>query len=187
MAAKEFTSLLQIMPAYLLRDPQVHAAAEAIDKELQTAAFDARRALVLGYIDELNEAELDMLAFEWRIEFYDPSAELDIKRGIVKNGLTWRKSSGTPAIVEMAAEAYFGDATVVEWFDGEGMLPYEFDVETGNLAATQEYADKFIAIVNLVKNARSRLRRVIAVARLDNAMYVGHAWALGGDITIKPR
>ena len=187
MAVRTFTSLIQIMSPYLLSDPQVKAAAEALDMELEQAAKEARKALVLGYIDELSEIELDRLAFEWRIDFYDPVVDIQTKRRVIKSGLSWRKKSGTAAVVEQAAEAYFGDAKVIEWFEEEGMQPFEFDVETGNLAATQEYADHFIAIVNLVKNARSRLRRIIAVANLGSSMFLGQTMAIGGEVTIKVR
>ena len=65
------TSLLDILPQNLLADKQIYAAARALDDELQKITAATRDVLILPRIDELSEEVVDLLAWQWSVDFYD--------------------------------------------------------------------------------------------------------------------
>jgi len=65
-------SLLDILPGNLLEDAQVYAAAKSLDDELQRVTMACREVLHLPRLDELPEAVLDLLAWQWHVDFTSP-------------------------------------------------------------------------------------------------------------------
>ena len=62
-------SLLDLLPDSLKQDPQVVAMAKAFDKELQAIAKQLDQVTLLTRIDELPEAALDHLLWQFHITF----------------------------------------------------------------------------------------------------------------------
>lgn len=131
--------------------------------------FETRRILDIltttmtqAGIDELPEQILDVLAVELNAPYYEQDMEIDVKRGIIKNTLAWHMKSGTASAVSEMIGTIFGEGSVVEWFnftDGD-RIPGTFDIVT-NAQMTEDIVQKFIEIIERVKNERSHLRRVM--------------------------
>ena len=71
-------------------------------------------------LDTAPEAVLDILAVNWKIDWYDTSFTLEQKRRIVKSALTVRRLMGTAAAVKLQVDTIYPGATVEEWFQYDG-------------------------------------------------------------------
>jgi phage tail P2-like protein len=177
-------SLLDILPYSLTSDPNVQAAAQAIDTELITISESISRLNLLYSIDLLDEAWIDELAWQLHVDFYDKSLPITQKRDLVSYSDKWHRRKGTPSAVEELITTIFGDGTVVEWFDFAG-APYTFRVLTTNSAATSEQAQEFLKAINSVKNVRSRLESIQITASDNLQLYFGNVLQIGEFITLK--
>src|SRR5690554_1045404 len=100
-------SLLDLIPPNLKSDPQVQAAATALDAELKAVTEAVKGIILYSRIDELPEEIIDHLAWQFHVDYYNPNLPLDVKRTLVKNSLAWHRSKGTPATVEELITAVF--------------------------------------------------------------------------------
>ena len=121
------TSLLDILPENLLADAQIYAAARALDDELQKVTAATRDALILPRIDELSEEVVDLLAWQWSVDFYDELKSLEEKRNAVKQSIAMHRIKGTRRAVELALHMVYTSGEVSEWFEYGGR-PYYFRV-----------------------------------------------------------
>jgi len=111
-------SLLDILPPNLLADKQLYAAARALDDELQKITVATRNALLLPRLDELSEEVIDLLAWQWHVDFYEPvGMDIETKRKLIKNSIAWHRIKGTPAAVEQVVSAVFDTSHVQECFE----------------------------------------------------------------------
>jgi len=177
-------SLLDILPPNLRSDPNVAAAAQAIDSELQQITASIRKLSYFDRMDESTDEETDELAWQFHVDFYDPSLPLEQRRELVKNSFAWHRRKGTPSAVEELISTLFGSGRVEEWwqFDGD---PYTFRVITSNTAVTTDLAQEFIAALNTVKNVRSHLESVIIESSKSMNLYFGCVLNMTDTLKIK--
>ncbi|TGV01264.1 phage tail protein I, partial [Mesorhizobium sp. M00.F.Ca.ET.186.01.1.1] len=122
-------SLADILPENLKADPQVQALAEAITPELQVIAQAINECLLLPRLDELPEDIVDLLAWQYHVDFYDSSLPLEKKRELVKQANTTHRYKGTPWAIDKVVSTAFDEAVVSEWFEYGGEPGY-FKVTT---------------------------------------------------------
>ena len=150
-------SLLDIMPDSIRGDPQVQAAAKALDAELARVAEDIRENLLISRIDELPESVLDLLAWQWHVDFYQPlGMQIETKRKLIKESIAWHRIKGTPAAVEKVMSAAFDNSWVEEWFEYGGE-PGHFRVKTTDVSNDPEVMKNMRAAIWSAKNVRSWL------------------------------
>lgn len=167
------TSLLDILPENLLADAQIYAAARALDDELQKVTAVTRDALILPRIDELSEEVVDLLAWQWSVDFYDELKSLAGKRNAVKQSIAMHRIKGTRRAVEIALHMVYTSGEVSEWFEYGGR-PYYFRVrfiEPENIRT--EDVDRVIRIINAVKNTRSWLESIGFTRHVPMGLYHG--------------
>ena len=177
-------SLLDLVPSNLREDVQVKAAAAALDTELNAATGAILECLHLPRVDELPERVLDLLAWQWHVDFYEPvGMALETKRKLVKNVIKWHRAKGTPAVVEDVANSIYEPSQVVEWFEYGGQ-PYCFKVRTEEIPQTQAERAVFIRALNSVKNTRSWLEAIEYVISLSETIEYAetHAMTTTGSI-----
>lgn len=167
------TSLLDILPQNLLADAQIYAAARALDDELQKVTAATRDALILPRIDELSEEVIDLLAWQWSVDFYDELKSLAEKSNAVKQSIAMHRIKGTRRAVELALHMVYTSGEVSEWFEYGGQ-PYYFRVrfiEPENIRT--EDVDRVIRIINTVKNTRSWLESIGFTRHVPMGLYHG--------------
>ena len=172
---KEFKtlSLLDILPESIRGDPKIQAAAGALDAELQAVTEDIKENLLISRIDELPEKVLDLLAWQWHVDFYEQGMDLPTKRRMVKQSIAWHRRKGTPSAVEEVATAVFGESKVSEWFDYGGD-PYHFKIDLLDAPGiTQEKIDTIVRLVETVKNVRSVMDNLGVKRKTTDKMYMG--------------
>ena len=179
-------SLLDILPPNLLADKQIHAAARTLDDELQKITAATRNALLLPRLDELSEEVIDLLAWQWHVDFYESSMSIETKRQLVRESIAWHRIKGTKAAVEKMARTVFKGGVVTEWFEYGGE-PYHFRIDL--LTApniTQDDTARLLAVVNAAKNVRSVLDELRFRREVQNDMYYASAPSIHTTYEIRP-
>lgn len=180
------TSLLDILPENLLGDAQLYAAARALDDELRKVTAATRDALILPRIDELSEEVIDLLAWQWHVDFYEPSMSIDTKRRLVCESIAQHRIKGTKAAVEKMVQTVFKEGVVSEWFEYGGE-PYHFRIDL--LTApniTQDDTARLLAVVNAAKNVRSWLDELRFRRETHNTAYLAAAPSIHTTYEIHP-
>ena len=149
----EFSKLL---PQFMRDDAAVRGLSVAVDEIVTGLSAAIKNLSTWDRIDYLDDAELDELAWELNIPWYDSTATLAIKRDVVKNSDKVYQRLGTKWAVEYIIKTYFGDGYIMEWFEYEGE-PGHFRVYSSNPSLNNERLTEFLALLNKTKRASAKL------------------------------
>lgn len=183
MIKLQTASLLDILPSNLKSDPDLSAAALAIDAELQSLAADISNLDLFSRYNVWTDTEVDELAWQYRPPYYDPDLPLEQKRLLVKNAIPFHRRKGTPAAVEDLITLLFGEGRVEEWFEYSGE-PYHFQVITNNADVTTTRAEEFIRAVESVKRLSAVLDRVTISQVEELGLYFGGTIHMAEEFSI---
>lgn len=164
-------NLIDIIPNFMKEDKAVKSLASSIDNVSRELAGKIKLLSVWNAIDEMNSEQLDNLATELYIPWYDKTAALDIRRQVIKESDIIHSTLGTKYAVERVANIYFGQASVVEWFEYGGN-PYCFKIHTVNQKIQNELADSFLKILDVVKRESAHLDKIEVIADSDMVLNV---------------
>ena len=169
---------LDLIPEALRKEPEIQAASFALHETAQMLMDKIDRAMVYAGIDILPEEIVDLLAEEFRAQYYDGSMSLQKKREAVKKAMQWYKKAGTLSAVQELTEFMYGEHKIHEWFQYDGQ-PYTFRVEIMglNVQITEKGLENFLSALQKVKNTRSLLEMLIFHRRIDQKVYSGAAVA----------
>ena len=166
-------SMLDILPPNLLTDKKIRVITEALDAELHEITKCIKRCQLYSRIDELPGNVIDLLAWQFHVDFYEPiGMDIKTKRKLVKESIAWHRIKGTPAAVEMMLSSTFGrSAKVSEWYEYDGE-PYHFkvSVKTKNFP-TMESLGLAKQGVLAAKNTRSVLDSIKTIVEMDTGDY----------------
>ena len=151
---------IRLLPQFMREDSAVQGLAAAIDSIIPKLSGAAEKLSTWDRIDELSEAELDDLAWELNITWYNAGASIDVKRGLVKNSDRVYQHLGTKWAVENVSATYFGEGMVEEWFEYGGE-PGRFRVHTPNPSVNNEKLAEFLNILAKVKRASAKLDEIV--------------------------
>ena len=150
--------LTDVLPYYIKSDIDVQAISYAYKMAMQKLLKFARLSRLYANIDELPSEIIDLMALETRAMYYDETADIQIRRNIVRNALTWRVKQGTGAAVKSLLETVFRSGKLTEWYESGG-APGTFSVETGEELG-QESVHQFSRILEEIKPLRAHLVQV---------------------------
>ncbi|WP_320920773.1 phage tail protein I [Eisenbergiella porci] len=169
---------LDLLPEALRKEPEIQAASFALHETAKMLLDKVDRSMVYAGIDILPEEIIDLLAEEFRAQYYDGSMSLQKKREAVKKAMQWYKKAGTLSAVDELVEFMYGEHKVHEWFQYDGQ-PYTFRVEIMglNVQITEKGLENFLSALQKVKNTRSLLEMLIFHRRIDQKVYSGAAVA----------
>lgn len=169
------TKLLDIVPEFMRDDRTVRglcAAADAMFKQLINAMHIAwwRK-----YIGELDTDQLDDIAKQIGIPWYDDGSDIISKRSVLRNYENVLAISGTPDAVKFAVKDLFGEVEIIEWpeYGGE---PYHFKMNV-NAKLTEDNTRRFTSAVAGAKNVRSIMDTLETMRKANATVYVGGAFA----------
>lgn len=163
--------LQQILPGSIASDKTVQDVAKAIGAKLQLINRQTELILLLPRLDELSEALVDELVWQYHVDFYDYQADIAKKRALVRNAIAWHKRKGTPAAVEEVCTAVFQSARVFENWEYGGE-PYHFQVrliEEG--IPDKRIIDNLERAIQVTKNTRSWLDGLSFYRELYHSIY----------------
>lgn len=157
MAKKlETISLKDITPSSIAADQQIAAMNTALDSLLWSTTGEARLVLLLARIDELSSDMLDMLAWQYHVDIYEPEAlPIEQKRALVKNALLVHRYKGTRwAIRQTLLDLGFKDIKFTEWWE-MGTAPHTFALKVYPL--NEDIMPKVRSAVYAMKPVRSEM------------------------------
>ncbi len=151
-------NLLLIAPPALRHDKSIMALAEADAEALAARLTEIDRVRILSNIDGLEEAVLDILAQDFKVDWWDPEYSIEEKRRTLKGNWKVHKTLGTKAAVREALSAIYPNTEVSEWFEYGGE-PYHFKILVN---AVYEQIDpekhkRVLERVRFYKNLRSHM------------------------------
>jgi len=147
---------IKLLPQFMCSDKAVQGLAAGIDSIVPALTAELEKLSTWDRIDTLSEAELDDLAWELNIQWYDKSAAIDVKRNLVRDSDKVFKKLGTKWAVENVINTYFGEGYVEEWFQYGGD-PGCFRIYSTNPTVTESKFTEFLNLLSKVKRASAQL------------------------------
>lgn len=166
--------ILKLLPGWMREDASIQGL--AIGTDAVTRALHARIKLLSRWnqIDSLNEAELDEMAWELNILWYDSTAAIDVKRAVIRNSDKVFAKLGTRYAVEQIVTDYFGSGAVREWFEYGGE-PHHFKVMSSNPELVNNNLEMFLELLGTVKRRSSILDAILISLTGEMNLYTGMA------------
>lgn len=177
-------NLLSAFPQALTADETQLALASVTATEL-TELYDDNDLLALySRIDELDETLLDILAYDFKVDWWDENYSLEEKRETFKQSWNVKRSLGTPMASKLAFSAIFQNATIWEWWQYGGNPHYfKIHIDSGDVLTDYNKLQRVVSGIRYYKNKRSVLETIeIDIEKSEN-IYVGFAMQ-GGTKTL---
>jgi phage tail P2-like protein len=181
-------SIMDLLPPNLKEDPDMIAAAKAVDNDFLLLTNEVKQCILLPRIEEITDPDLiDLLAWQMHVDFYDYSLPLIKKIELIKNSVRWHRIKGTPQAVIDVATSIFGRTKLKEWFEYGGN-PYFFklDVDITGQGASSENLAKLEKLVNAYKNTRSWIDGINISLCTEGNIYLGATTMIGEKIVVYP-
>lgn len=118
-------NLLASLPAVLANDDNMAALAAAVAEVLANRVDEIGRVDIYSQIDQLPNELLDILAYDFKVDWWDANYTLEEKRRTLKDSWNVHRRLGTKAAVVLAISAIYPDTQVSEWWEYGGK-PYHF-------------------------------------------------------------
>lgn len=166
-------TLLSTFPYALARDPTKIPLAMSCSEELQQLYDDNNKLIIYANIYELPENLLDILAEDFKIDWYLYDGTLETKQAQLQSCFYVHRHLGTKGALVFALSDICPGTDIEEWNEYGGK-PYHFriilDVTEQRLPISQDIVNK---IVNVVKPARAVLEENSIIYRSRNAFLIG--------------
>ena len=121
-------NILTSFPIALQDDASAAALGEITARLLARRPEEISQLRIYPMIDQLPERLLDILAYDFKVDWWDADYSLEEKRRTLKDSWRVHKLLGTKAAVEMAISAIYPRTTVLEWWEYGGE-PYHFRLD----------------------------------------------------------
>lgn len=153
------TALLESFPSSLALDEDKEKMAESTAPLLAQVVSDTDKASIFTQIDTLPEWLLDVLAFDFKVDWYDYEGTIDEKRKTIQECIFIHKYKGTKYAVETALQSVYSKVAVSEWFEYGGE-PFHFSVTINDTTNDREKRVRILEKIQYYKNLRSVLDSV---------------------------
>ena len=165
--------LTQLLPASIAADTTVKNISLSVETILQKVAGQTAAVLLLPHLDELPEAIIDELAWQYHVDTYSADFAIEVKRQLIRQSIAWHHKKGTPAAVtDMLCTIY--SSTQLEEFWEYGGEPYHFRVTLGeDRTDSAQTIDDAIRVIKLSKNVRSWLDGIKFRRNVAGTLYTG--------------
>lgn len=168
------SNLLASLPQVLQDDESLAALAKSVAAVLEKRKDEIRSISIYPHIDELPEDLLDILAKDFKIDWWNPSYSLEKKRQLLKNSWYIHKILGTKEAVVTVLSDIYTDFKLQEWWEYGGN-PGCFRVETSNYQEAFRNLNVFFSTLDKVKRLSSHLENVNVNFESTNRIGVGIA------------
>ncbi len=164
-------NLMAALPEALRQDSSVLALAESVAGLLASRPEEIDRLRIYPAINALPENLLDILAYDFKVDWWDPEYSLDEKRWTLKTSWKVHKTLGTKAALEAAMSAVYPGTEVEEWFEYGGE-PHHFRVfiRGEETAIGPGRLDEFKKAIVRVKRLSSWLDSIITSTAMEPAV-----------------
>ena len=166
-------NILHTLPEALKTDKKTFALASVIADALATRSLEVDKVKIYPRIDELPEVLLNILAHDFKVDWYGYNYPLSVKRSQFRESFQVRRKLGTPGAMELALKSIYPHTEVEEWFEYGGD-PYCFRVilDITNPQVNLSHEDT-IRNIMWFKNKRSHLQDGTVIFRSHADMEIG--------------
>lgn len=151
-------NLLHTLPDVLKEDKKLLALATIVADLLAARPEEIDKVRIYPQIENLPESLLDILAYDFKVDWYGYNYSLSVKRAQIKDSFSVHRTLGTRGSVERALSDIYPGTEVEEWSDYGGN-PYYFrvllDVTDQQVSISH---DEIIRTINMFKPIRSHLQ-----------------------------
>ena len=154
-------NMLHALPDVLKNDSGTAALASCAAAALAERKAEIDSLILYARMDELPEPLLDLLAQDFKVDWWDGDYSLEEKRQTLRDSWHVHRTLGTKAAVETALSAIYPNTKVMEWWEYDG-LPYHFRLSI-NVSSDETSSlkhQRVMARLELYKNLRSQLDEV---------------------------
>ena len=173
---------LETVDDYKDSDKASHLAmiAAIVAEEIEDLSADHDLLALYGRIDELDETMLDILAWDFKIDWWDGDAPLEKKRELFKTHFIVHRTLGSIGAVETAITSRYDGAKVTEWPEYNGQpYHYKLDVDLGEIFGSWEILQDMLYRARFYLNVRSVLDGVKFETERKREMFYGLAVLFG--------
>ena len=155
-------NLLFTFPVGLRENSSIAALGDVTSEALAARAQEIERLSIYPRIAELPEKLLDLLAYDFKVDWWNPNYSLEEKRRTLADSWHVHKILGTKAAVETAIRAIYPKTDIKEWFEYEGGKPYHFKlhIDLTGIKGDDIHPWSVLERVNFYKSLRSHLDRI---------------------------
>lgn len=184
--------IVKLLPAFMREDCAARGLSAPLSDMVQEISATLDLLSTWDHLDTLPEKDLDELAWEINLLWYNKAASMDIKRSIVRDGFLTHSKLGTKWAVENVIATYFGVGIIREWWEYAGD-PGHFKVLSTNPTITNERLDEFLLLLEKTKRLTAKLDGVFITLTNKLYLYFGFAYhdvtherhRIGADIIIE--
>lgn len=142
--------LLKFIPLFMRDDQTVKAIATAINEIFSDMYLAKLRTW--DQLDKLDHAELDELAWELNVLWYNAAGTLEQKREQIRTSDDVWRTLGTRYAVEIVISQLFGSGKLDEFWEYEGGKPHHFRVRVSDPSVLTPAGEKeFRRVLEIVK------------------------------------
>jgi len=151
-------ALLRAFPVGLRQDATLAALGDVTAQALAARPAEIANLSIYARIMELPEELLDLLAYDYKVDWWDVNYSLEEKRRTLKDSWRVHKHLGTRYAVGTALGNILPGAVIQEWFEYGGK-PYCFriDVPVSEEGISVERQRRVLSRIWFYKNLRSHL------------------------------
>lgn len=167
-------TMKRLLPSWMRGDEANIGLSASVDKVAKKFYRESQVLSRWNQIDNMTENNLDELAWDLNIPWYVSTADIEIKRKIVKNSILVHAHLGTIEAVNMVIQDYFGEGEVEEWFEYGGD-PCYFRITSNNAQLVLENYQLFCDLLAVVKRESAWLDHITIQMMSDATVYAGAA------------
>ena len=143
-------NLLFTLPSAIKEDPSTGALANAQAQLLANRKPETDIPRIFPTLDRQEEAVLDILAKDLKVDWYDYDYPIAVKRSLIRGSVFTHKRLGTVFAVKSALNSLCPGSDVVEWFNYDGEPGY-FRIRAAAAVIHMEDADRMVNAASIVK------------------------------------
>lgn len=168
------------LPQVLQNDSSINALAEATAEVLSQHNSDLQLIAIYANIDKLPSDLLDILAYDFKIDWWETGLDVDIKRQLLKTNWNVHRILGTPTAVKTVLKLlYSNDVEVLEWWQYGG-TPGTFRIKTDSFQLVGNL-NRLLRILQTVKRLSAHLEKVEVHSSLSHT--VGTAIVVAAQVS----
>jgi hypothetical protein len=131
----------QVQAGCVAFDNQMHDIIDVTDGVVPIAVGDQLTPAQLSaiiFIPQilalLDETLVDILAWQFHVDFYDATKPLEFKRQLVQDSIQWHMRKGTVQLVQDVLDMFWpGGATLIEWYQYMVPLPPNYPIDNNDI------------------------------------------------------
>lgn len=169
-------NLLSTFPGAMAEDEYQKALASVTAQELIELYEDNDILAIYARIDDLSEHLLDILAYDFKVDWWDENFSITEKRETFKQCWNVKRTLGTPLSSYLAFSAIFQNAKIQEWWQYGGNPHYfKIHIELGGVLTDYDKLQRVVNGIRYYKNKRSILETIEIDIEKSTNVYVGFA------------